>query len=113
MTNIEAIKNLTDAQLENFLDQVFLTGLNTGYHSLVDPDLYDKNPFDESWLNADVEEHPSLVENASGERLIIKPLAKVITHIIEFDRESISEDLHWQMQIVLPTDPESEDDDDA
>ena len=108
MKNYEAIKNLTHEQLVKFLDQVFLTGLNTGYHSLVDPDIHDGNPFDIDWLNAEVEEHPSLVEDETGEGLIIGPLAKVILRIAEFDAELIPDDISWQMQIVLPKGMEDE-----
>ena len=102
MTNYEAIKNLTPEQLEKFLDQVFLTGFNTGYQSLVDPDIHDGNPFDADWVNAEVEGSPALVEDETGESLIIEQLVKVVTRIVEFDADSIPEDISWQMQVVLP-----------
>ena len=102
MNNYEAIKNLTSEQLEKFLDQVFLTGFNTGYQSLVDPDIHDGNPFDTDWLNADVDEAHTLVEDEAGERLIIEPLVSVIKRIVEFDADSIPGDISWQMQVVLP-----------
>ena len=109
MTNFEAIKNLTSDQLEKFLDQVFLTGFNTGYQSLVDPDILDGNPFSADWLKEDVEEHPSLVEDESGESLIIEPLVKVVTRIVEFDTESIVDDISWHTQVVMPKGMEGED----
>ena len=102
MKNYEAIKNLTPELLEKFLDQVFLTGFNTGYQSLVDPDIYDGNPFDNDWVNSEVDEHPALVEDEAGESLIIEPLVKVVTRIIEFDVNKISNDVSWNMQVVLP-----------
>lgn len=102
MTNYEAIRNLTFEQLEKFLDQVFLTGFNTGYQSLVDPEIHDGNPFSADWLNANVEIHPAIVEDAAGEGLIIEPLVKVVKRIIDFDTESISEGVSWQTQVVLP-----------
>ena len=108
MKKFEAIKNLTSEQLEKFLDQVFLTGLNTGYQSLVDPDIHDGNPFDSDWLNAEVEEHPALVEDEMGEGLIIEPLAKVLIRIVEFDAESTSDGISWQTQVVLPKHIEGE-----
>jgi len=108
MTNNEAIANLNADQLEKFLDQVFLTGFNTGYQSLVDPDIHDGNPFDTDWLNMEVEEHPALVEDETGEELIIEPLVKVVSRIIEFDTDSIPEDISWQVQIVLPKGMEGE-----
>ncbi|MCL1880553.1 MAG: hypothetical protein FWF76_00050 [Oscillospiraceae bacterium] len=58
----EAIKNLTTEQMEKFLDQVFLTGMNAGNHMVVDPEIYDENPFDEAWLNSEAESS-ALVEN--------------------------------------------------
>jgi hypothetical protein len=102
MTNFIAFKNFTFEQLEKFLDQVFLTGYNTGYQSLVDPDIHDGNPFDENWLSAEVDESHSLVENEDGEELIIEPLVSVIERIIEFDVDTIPEDISWQMKVVLP-----------
>lgn len=48
--------------MENFLDQVFLTGLNTGMHAAtlndtpeVQAELLDRNPFDLAWLSAEAE----------------------------------------------------------
>ena len=102
MTYYEAIKMLTSEQLEKFLDQVFLTGLNTGYQSLVDPEIYDGNPFHGDWLNSQVEEAPLLVEDEVGEALIIEQLVNVVRRIYEFDTEKIAEDVSWQIQIVLP-----------
>ena len=102
MTNIEAIKKLSPRQLEKFLDQVFLTGFNTGYQSLVDSDMNDENPFCAEWLNAETEDHPALVEDGAGEELIIEPLVDVVKRIVEFDVESTSGELRWQIQVVLP-----------
>ena len=109
MTNREAIKNLTAGRLEKFLDQVFLTGFNTGYQSLVDPDIHDGNPFNVDWLNEDIEEYPALVEDETGESLIIEPLVKVVTRIVEFDTESIAGDISWHTQVVMPKGMESDD----
>ena len=102
MTTYEAIKNLTPEQLEKFLDQVFLTGFNTGYQSLVDPDIHDGNPFNLDWLNTEIDEHLLLVEDESGESLIIEPLVNVVKRICDFDANSMPNDLSWQMQVVLP-----------
>ena len=108
MKNYEAINNLLPEQLEKFLDQVFLTGFNSGYQSLVDPEIHDGNPFDSNWLNEVVEEHPALVEDELGESLIIEPLVKVVKRIVEFDTESIPNDISWQVQVVLPKGMEDE-----
>jgi len=102
MKNYEAIKNLTFEQLEKFLDQVFLTGFNTGYQSLADPDIHDGNPFNIDWLSDEVDEHLALVEDETGENLIIEPLVKIVTRIVEFDIESIGENISWSSQVVLP-----------
>jgi len=105
-----AIKNLTAEQMEKFLDQVFLTGMNTGYYYLVDPDIYeDKNPFDVAWLNTEAES-PSLVENEDGEGLIIEPLVKITMKIMEFKAESIPDDISWQSKIIMPKGIDDEDD---
>jgi len=109
MKNFEAIINLSPEHLEKFLDQVFLTGFNTGYQSLVDPDIHDGNPFNVEWLNNDVEEHPFLVEDGAGESLIIEPLAKVASRIVEFNTESLSDDIRWHNQVVLPKAVENDD----
>ena len=109
MRNYEAIKNLAPELLEKLFDQVFLTGFNTGFQSLVDPGIYDGNPFDAVWLNEDVEKYSALVENDAGESLIIEPLVKVIMRIAEFDMESIADDISWHSQVVLPRCMEDED----
>jgi len=108
MTNYEAIKNLVPEQLVKFLDQVFLTGFNTGYHSLADPDIYDENPFHENWVNAEVEGSSMLVEDETGEELIIEQLVNIITHILEFDIDTIPEDICWEKRVVLPKGMDSE-----
>ena len=110
MKNYEAVKALTPEQLVKFLDQVFLTGLNIGYQSLVDPDIYSGNLFDGNWANADVEGEPALVEDETGEGLIIEQLVNVVNRIMGFDVDSISEDISWQAQITLPKGMEDKDD---
>jgi len=109
MKNYEAIKNLSPEHLEKFLDQVFLTGFNSGYQSLVDPEIYDDNPFDTDWLNGEVEEHPALIEDETGESLIIEPLVKVISRIVEFDPNTIADDISWNAQVLLPKGMEGDD----
>ena len=98
----EAIKNLKPEQLEKFLDQVFLTGFNTGYQSLVDPDIHDGNPFKLEWLNTDVTGSVVLVEDETGEEIIIEQFVNVIRRIVEFDVDTIPENISWNMQVVLP-----------
>ena len=113
MTHYEAIKQLSPEQLEKFLDQVFLTGYNTGHQSLVDRDLDDANPFDMEWLNEETEKgHEALVEDSEGEGLIISPLAKVVIRMVEFDAESMPDDIAWEGKILLPKGMSGEGEDD-
>ena len=109
MKNYEAISKLTPELLEKFLDQVFLTGFNSGYQSLVDPEIYDGNPFDANWLSEIVENHTNFIEDEFGESLIIEPLVKVVTRIVELDTETIADDICWQSQVVLPKGMDSKD----
>ena len=62
MNNFDAIGHLDVEKMENFLDQVFLTGLNTGMYAAtlndtpeVQAELLDRNPFDLAWLSAEAE----------------------------------------------------------
>jgi len=102
MNNYEAIKKLAPEKLEKFLDQVFLTGFNIGYQSIIDPDMYDINPFCLNWLKSEIEESITLVEDENGDELIIKPLADVILRIIDFNKKAIPDDINWKMRVVLP-----------
>ena len=102
MTNYEAIKNLSCELLEKLLDQVFLAGFNIGHQFLVDPGIDDGNPFDKDWLEAQVEESLLLVVNDAGEDLIIKPLVDIIERIVEYDSDSIPDNVNWQAKIILP-----------
>jgi len=40
---------------------------------------------------------------------VCKPLVKVVLRIVEFDAESIPNDISWNMQVVLPKGMEGED----
>ena len=102
MNTFEAIKKMTESQFAQFLDQVYLTGFNTGYQSLVDPGIYDGNPYDEDWLASKYEGPLGYVEDENGEMLIIEPLLKVVTRIAEFDPNNIPDGISWGAQILLP-----------
>lgn len=102
MTRYQALQNLSPELLAKFLDQVFLTGFNAGYQSLVDPEINDEHPFDDVWLNAEVGDPPMLIEDEDGEPYFIEPLADVIRRIAEFDFASIPDDIHWTPLIILP-----------
>ena len=111
MKNHEAIKTLTTEQLEKFLYQVYLTGLNIGHHSIGDPDLDDSNPYNMDWLNEEIAGTPAIVEDESGELIIIEKLLDVVRHIYEFTtdhKKSVAEDMSWVPQIALPKEMEDE-----
>ena len=105
MKNYEAIKNLTPELLEKFLYQVFLTGLNIGHHSIANPDLDDSNPYNLEWLNEVIVDTPEIVENESGELIIIENLLDIVRRIYAFtidDTKSVPGDAAWTPQIILP-----------
>ena len=64
MNNYEAIRNMTAEQMESFLDQVYLTGLNTGMYAArheEDEEILDINPFDTTWLMSPAEKATAAV----------------------------------------------------
>ena len=101
MKYYEAIKNLSLENMEKFLDQVFLTGFNSGYQSLVDAEIDGENPFDSAWLEDDVDS-PTIVEDEKGESLMIRPLASVIIRIVEYKSDSTTKEVTWRSTVVLP-----------
>ena len=105
MKNYEAIKAVSPELLEKFLCQVFLTGLNVGHHSIADLDLDDSNPYNLEWLKEEIVDTPAIVENESGELIIIEKLLDIVRRIYEFttdDTKSMPEDVAWTPQIALP-----------
>ena len=58
MCNFEQIQIMTLEELEDFLDQVYLTGLNNGMYAqrTDDDEILEDNPFGISWLNEEVED---------------------------------------------------------
>ena len=102
MNHYEAIRNLSPENMEKFLDQVFLTGFNSGHQALVDPGIDDENPYDSVWLDTDVEASPNLIEDEAGESLIVGPLARVLIRMAEFDEDSMPENISWEASIILP-----------
>ena len=57
MTNYEAIVNMTAEQMERFLDQVYVAGLNDGMYVArqEDDDFGSETHFDMAWLNEEAE----------------------------------------------------------
>lgn len=90
MDNSEAIRKLSRTQMESFLDQVYLAGLNTGTYLANLPDekeeeyLRDENPFDEKWLSAPAE--PALTSD--HDEHLLSALTKAIFRIVGADYDS-------------------------
>ena len=106
MTNYEAIRELSIKNMEKLLDQVFLTGLNTGHQILVDSELTDENPFNADWLKSETEV-PNLVFDEAGEFIIIEPLSQIIVRMAVFNEEDIPEEIIWQPEIIIPNEGEA------
>lgn len=80
MNNYEAIIRMTRNAMENFLDQVYLAGFNTGMYAArqADAGLLDCNPFNAHWL-ADVAEKATTGEvDDEGDGYMLDALAKAI-----------------------------------
>ena len=60
MTNYEAIIHMTRDAMENFLDRVYLAGINNGMYAAQheDSSILDDNPFDAQWLAAPQRKQP-------------------------------------------------------
>ena len=83
MTNYEAIIQMSEEQMEAFLDHVLLTGLNLGMHaaSLEEEEqgeVLDTNPYDETWLSSDAEDTTKLVFAEDGDTYLPDALTAVI-----------------------------------
>lgn len=85
MDNYEAIKRMDKAQLEAFLDQVYLTGLNTGMYAATLPNdseeqamLLDQNPFSETWISSEAEQATLGAVAEDGDEYILDALATAV-----------------------------------
>lgn len=92
MTNYEAIRQMTPEQMEAFLDNVLLTGVNTGMYVAKLPeesdewmDALDNNPFDEEWLAADAEDATQYVFADDGDLYLPTALCDVIMRVTGID----------------------------
>lgn len=92
MTNYEAIRQMTPEQMEAFLDNVLLTGLNTGMYVAKLPeesdermDALDNNPYDEKWLTADAEDATQYVFADDGDLYLPDALCDVIMRVTGID----------------------------
>lgn len=94
MDNFLAIKQMDRSALEAFLDQVYLTGLNTGLYAATLPnesdeqaELLDENPFDEVWLSSEAENATLGTYAGEDDEYMLNALTNAVFRIagIEFD----------------------------
>lgn len=85
MDNYEAIKNMDRIAMENFLDQVYLTGLNSGMYAAgrADDDeeqsaLLDENPFSGAWLTDEAEAATVGTPAGDGDEYLLNALVTAI-----------------------------------
>lgn len=85
MDNFDAIKRMNKTQLETFLDQVYLTGVNSGMYAATlsnDSDeqamLLDENPFSEKWLSSEAEQATMGAMAEDGDEYILDSLATAV-----------------------------------
>lgn len=80
MTNYEAISRMTPERMEQFLDQVYLAGLNNGMYAAryEDDEILDQNPFDGCWLADHVEAATELGFDEEGDEYVLYALAEAI-----------------------------------
>ena len=81
MTNFEAIKNMDKESLELFLDQVYVTGINTGTYaqSLSEEDstkVLDGLPFDGEWLDSEAE--PAVINITDEDTPLLRALCSIV-----------------------------------
>ena len=87
-TNYDAIINMQPDQMERFLDQVYLAGLNTGMYAAKydDDSLLDDNPFDATWLAAEAEKATALVLANDGDTYMLNALTEAVVRNVEASR---------------------------
>ena len=85
MDNYDAFKRMNKTQLETFLDQVYLTGVNSGmYAATLSNDseeqamLLDENPFSEKWLSSEAEQATMGTMAEDGDEYILDALATAV-----------------------------------
>ena len=79
MNNHEAIVAMSLDRMEQFLDQVYLAGLNTGmYAATHDDSVLVHNPFDSAWLTSRAEEATAVGFDKTGDEYMLNALVKAI-----------------------------------
>lgn len=80
MTNYEAVCRMNPRQMESFLDQVYLTGLNQGMYAerSQDDSILEENPYHLQWLQAPAEEATAQITAEDGDLLLLSALTETI-----------------------------------
>ena len=80
MNNYAAILAMTPERMEQFLDQVYLAGLNTGMYAAThnDDSVLDNDPFDATWLLSDAEDATAKGFDETGDEYMLKALVQAI-----------------------------------
>ena len=80
MNNYEAIMRMTRNAMENFLDQAFLVGFNTGMYAARQEDtgLLDYNPFNAHWLADTAEKATTGEVDEEGDGYMLNALVEAI-----------------------------------
>jgi hypothetical protein len=94
MDNYEAIRRMNREQMETFLDNVYLTGLNTGtYAASFKNDsekmdaLLDEDPYGTEWLSEEAEKATISVFAEDGDTYLPNALCKAIFRVTGIDPE--------------------------
>lgn len=91
MDNYEAIMKMDRKQLADFLDDVYVTGLNNGMYAATrekeeEQDLILREfPYDEKWLASDAEAATLCKEAEDGDDHIPKACAKAILRLADIE----------------------------
>ena len=80
MTNYEAILSMSTEQMEDFLDQIYLAGLNNGMYAARQDDdsILDTNPFDLRWLSEPAEKAIRFETDEEGDDYMLCALSEAI-----------------------------------
>ena len=94
MSNFEAILKMSKAELEAFLDQVYLTGLNAGMYAAKLSDeqeekqtILNDNPFNALWLDKSAEEATKVIFTEDGDENLLDALTQAIFRNAGMDHE--------------------------
>lgn len=90
MNNYEAIMQMSREQLEDFLDDVYCTGLNTGVYASRQPEeqeekILGEKPFDGKWLSDNAEPATLCKAAEDGDTYLLKSFVKALLRNAEID----------------------------